>query len=355
MKKLTSIFLLALLFCAFSCLNSKKKKDDGKMVITEKEVTRSESLKTNTIKNLVFRGGGVLGIVYAGALKELEAEGQLKDLEGVAGTSAGSIMAALVALKYPITAKDASGKANIEDLVDQLPFKKFKDDKNDLGILGRYGLYSGDYFLKWMKKAVGDSPLGLSPEATFKDLKEKGGLDLRVFSSNINKHHLQEFSFESTPDIPIAEAVRASMSIPLFFKAWQFSDHKMGDDFFVDGGVINGYPIDAFDSKEGPNPTTLGLYQGMMEGKVVDEKFGHGHIVKYVKNTFMTLLQTQHTKLLEESDDYERTIFINVFGISPINFDITPTQQDSLKKSGQVATRMYLKQNGMGTSANTTE
>ncbi len=343
MKGLCTILFLCLLFSGSSCLSKKK---DGKIVITEKEPTRNNDLKTTEVKNLVFRGGGVLGVVYSGALKVLEKEGLMDGMEGVAGTSAGSIMAALVAMKYPITGDSNPNGSNIEDIVDKLPFKKFKDDKNDLGILGRYGIYSGDYFLKWMKEQVAASPLGLDEMATFRDLKNKGGMDLRVYSANINKHELQEFSFSITPDIPIAEAVRASMSIPLFFKAWQFSDSKMEGDFFVDGGVINGYPINAFDTKDGPNAATLGLYQGQMEGKIVNEKFGHHHLIKYVKNTFLTLMQTQHTKLLEEADDLERTVFINVFNISPINFDITTAQQDSLKKSGLVATEMYLKQNG---------
>ncbi len=347
MKELTCVFFCVLLFCGTSCLNKKQSNKDPKIVITEEEPTRNKDLKITEVKNLVFRGGGVLGVVYAGALNVLEQQGQMAKLEGVAGTSAGSIMAALVAMKYPISEAKNPNTPSIESLVDDLPFKKFKDDKNDLGILGRYGLYSGNYFLKWMKKQVAASPLGLSEMATFRDLKEKGGLDLRVYSSNINKHELQEFSFSSTPDIPIAEAVRASMSIPLFFKAWQFSDKRMGEDFFVDGGVINGYPINAFDSKEGVNPGTLGLYQGTKEGKVVNEKFGHHQIIQYVKNTFLTLMQTQHTKLLEEKEDLERTVFINVFGISPINFDITTAQQDSLKKSGVLATEMYLKQNGL--------
>ena len=51
-----------------------------------------------TIKNLVFKGGGVLGIAYAGAIKVLEDKQILGQIERVAGTSAGAITAALVNL-----------------------------------------------------------------------------------------------------------------------------------------------------------------------------------------------------------------------------------------------------------------
>ena len=49
-------------------------------------------------RSLVFEGGGVKGIAYAGALEELEKRGIVKDITRVAGTSAGAISAALVAL-----------------------------------------------------------------------------------------------------------------------------------------------------------------------------------------------------------------------------------------------------------------
>ena len=44
-----------------------------------------------SLKNLVFEGGGMRGISYAGALAELEQRGLLTELEKVGGTSVGAI------------------------------------------------------------------------------------------------------------------------------------------------------------------------------------------------------------------------------------------------------------------------
>ena len=49
-------------------------------------------------ENLVFQGGGPAGIAHAGVYKGLSEGGKLKDLRRVAGTSAGSIIASLVAV-----------------------------------------------------------------------------------------------------------------------------------------------------------------------------------------------------------------------------------------------------------------
>src|SRR5579864_920356 len=51
-------------------------------------------------QNLVFEGGGVRGVAYAGALDVLDRAGILSQIQAVAGTSAGAITAALVALGY---------------------------------------------------------------------------------------------------------------------------------------------------------------------------------------------------------------------------------------------------------------
>ena len=48
-------------------------------------------------RNLVFEGGGVKGIAYAGAIGVLERKGILKDIRRAGGASAGAITAALLA------------------------------------------------------------------------------------------------------------------------------------------------------------------------------------------------------------------------------------------------------------------
>ena len=52
------------------------------------------------IENLVFKGGGVLGIAYAGAIHALEDKGLLDNINSVAGTSAGSMVAIILCLRY---------------------------------------------------------------------------------------------------------------------------------------------------------------------------------------------------------------------------------------------------------------
>ena len=53
------------------------------------------------------------------------------------------------------------------------------------------------------------------------------------------------------PDMPVAEAVRISMSIPLFFTAKKRVHPQMGFRcVYVDGGVLNNFPVKLFDRKK---------------------------------------------------------------------------------------------------------
>ena len=346
--KTIHILLFITLFIFTNCSSTKKTTEKKDIVIRVDEPYRNESLKTSEIKYLALKGGGVKGIAYAGALKVLDDEGIYDNIEKVAGTSAGSIVSCLIALKYPVQDKSNSNVTTIESIIEALDLKKFEDHKSKLRVITKYGLYKGQYFLNWMEDRVVGSPLGLPKKATFKDLHDKGGMDLHVYSCNINTHSLQEFSYAVTPNIPIAEAVRASMSIPMFFSAWQFPGGQFNNHLFVDGGMMMNYPITAFDDHSGPNPTTLGLYLGTKDDdNPAHAEFGHRKVVDYVKNTFITIRQSQHAHFMTEENDVQRTVFIDDFDLSGVDFNISKATQDSLLMSGIRATQVYLKQNGM--------
>jgi predicted acylesterase/phospholipase RssA len=120
--------------------------------------------------DLVFEGGGVKGVALAGAYLELSERGYTP--ECVAGTSAGAITAALVAVGY-------SG-AELEDIVlGQMHFPSFEDQTflDRLGppgefaeFIARGGIHSGDFFLSWIRKL-----LAAKGKTKFGDLRSPSG------------------------------------------------------------------------------------------------------------------------------------------------------------------------------------
>src|SRR5687767_3789487 len=150
-------------------------------------------------KNLVFEGGGVKGIAYGGALEVLNSMNILKDIERVAGTSAGAINATLLALGYT--------SAEVSKIISATNFKDFEDDGFIFGDVMRlknhYGWYKGDAFREWIggyiKNKTGKD------DTTFAEMAgqaaSKGFKSLYCVVSNLSKQCADIYSAEHTPTI----------------------------------------------------------------------------------------------------------------------------------------------------------
>jgi NTE family protein len=291
---------------------------------------------TYPFTNLVFEGGGVKGIAFGGALGVLSKRGILDQIVRVGGTSAGAITATMVALGY-----DAD---YIRDEMLNLDFNQFKDG-SFLGdvkrLFEKYGWYKGDAFLKFIEGQIANRTG--SPDTTFIDLKNGTGFrELYVIGTDLTTRQYQVFSHESKGTTRIADAVRISMSIPLFFASRTFEN-----DVFVDGGVLNNYPITLFDdprynpniSPGGPNPETLGFYLS----KHVVEPYKITDLEQYIGNLFEAILDVQDDALWNDPDNLNRTVCINNLGIQTTDFNISTEQRKALIKKGHEATANYLR------------
>lgn len=90
------------------------------------------------IKNLVLKGGGVLGQAYTGAIVELDKRGVLKGVERIAATSAGAVVGTLLALKYT--------PREIFDISSETDFRSFEDGRllDKVNVTKRYGINPGE-------------------------------------------------------------------------------------------------------------------------------------------------------------------------------------------------------------------
>jgi NTE family protein len=291
------------------------------------------------LRNLVLEGGGVKGMAYPGALQALEANGVLPKIERVAGTSAGSIAAALIALGY--------SPSEMQALMLDLDFQQFEEGSSLGGperFFSRFGWFKGDYFLEWMQCRVKERTG--NPSATFADLHKDPSKfrDLFVVSSDLSRRRSQVFSHATSPDLPVAQAVRASMSIPLFFEAFYIDDKLFGEtgqkqDLFVDGGVFDNYPIELFD-QDGVNPQTLGLFLSNLEAPT-NPDYRIDSFPEYARNLFEALLNVQVNAFKNSPDDQKRTIIINNLGVRTTDFDLSQELKCKLVQQGVIAVCKY--------------
>lgn len=281
-------------------------------------------------RNIAFQGGGVRGIAYAGAIQVLEDNNLLKDIDHVAGTSAGAIPSVLLACNY--TAKE------IYNIVFNLDFKNFKDSWWGPRILDTYGLYKGEFFLNWLEKLISDK-LGIN-KATFKDLKDHNR-DLSLIATNLNFRGIQIFSKERTPNVIISEAARASMSIPLYFKAFSFSQGIPANYIFVDGGVLWNFPFTLWDANN-DNSETIGIGLKDLNGVNKVYQVEYGEILNFALSVIETLTESQSEILDASPDEQERIITIDSLGYSSTNFNLTNQDKTNLYESGVKYTKLFL-------------
>jgi NTE family protein len=294
----------------------------------------------------------------------------MQNIIRVGGASAGAINALLLGLNYL--------PRDVDKIMNSMDFKNFLDGSfgmigKAVRLLSRYGIYKGDAFREWIgdiiKAKTGNS------ESTFQDIEmmksEKNFRSMQFIGTNLSTHFEEIFSAIHTPKMKIADAIRYSMSIPLFFAA------KRNDrgDVYVDGGLLDNYPIKLFDrqfyvdknysrtpyyekhnERLNENSDGLGAYIYNKEtlGFRLDSRgeieILHDHIApehKKINNLSGFLLDLIHTSLESQTnyhlhtDDWHRTIYIDTLKVKTTDFNITDKKKKDLIDSGRKNTEKY--------------
>jgi len=313
------------------------------------------------IQNLVFEGAGIRGIAYCGALKEMESRGLMNNVERVAGTSAGAIMALAVSLGY--TAENLSG------IISNTNFKEFNDGRYFFaGGINRMNKYFGWYrsrnFDNWLGKLI-ESKTG-NANITFSELHAKNYKDLYITGTCLNKQKLIVFSYETYPNMRIRDAVRISMSIPLYFEAvfltadGEIVEHpkrKENLDVMVDGGFTGNFPIRIFDSIRYHSTQDSNVidynrhtiaFRIDKEDQIKNDSTGK-ELAEMQINNFKHYLGAFYTIVIENlnrqsltENDWARTVSISDGGIGPRLRKLSRQEIDILLENGRSAMRNYL-------------
>jgi NTE family protein len=300
-------------------------------------------LKT-TYTNLALEGGGVRGLAYAGVISVLEKQGVLEHIDNVAGSSAGAIAGLLISVGY--TAKE------IDSIMQDLPVQQFNDGKG--GLYGKYkrvkndfGIYEGKKFEQWLQQLV-KNKTGKS-NLTFSDLhllhlRSAVYKDLYCTGTNLSRQQLEIFSYEHTPQMPVALAVRISGSVPLYFEPVALNDQKQiikkGDDssfinYYVDGGMLCNYPFSMFDTcfdNENPllcnnvkfNPHTIGIklerpeqIDSLHKNNITIPPYDVNNFNQYLAAFSNLMIETLNRKYPNLENEKGRTIYVSQGNISP--------------------------------------
>lgn len=190
--------------------------------------------------NGVFEGGGAKGIAFAGALKALRRRHCW--FISVAGSSAGSITAALIASGL----EPEEIEAMVEKALKTVRLPRWAAKRT---LRAGIGYYSKEGLKKWIKNTIKNqiSALGATSEdPNFKELFDLTGIELNVIATSLSLKSLVVFSYHDTPNCSVADAVAASAAIPFAFGdsllEIKDTDGTIWHQTIVDGGVWANFP-----------------------------------------------------------------------------------------------------------------
>lgn len=318
------------------------------------------------ISYLTFKGGGIAGQTYVGAIKEMMNCGlRLSRIRGASGASAGSIMAMLLGLGYTYE--------EIEKELFGIDWKEWLDHKagvirDAINFNKNKGWCQTDVaprqIKEWIKRKLGDE------NATFLDLMKARGFQLVVCVCNVSRHNSAEYHGldKWTLDFPIWKSVLASMAIPVVFEPPEIDGDEFGD-----GGWIDNYPA-VWPALGVESKRWLGFWvSGEDEGEVLETKreigrFEVGGLSFFVmdsprrdsrppsKNGFDFVLRVGSGATAAEGvnhkndpEEVARTVYIQTqFGM--LDFDVTEQDQQDMIEDGRLGVQRFLIREGIAPS-----
>jgi NTE family protein len=254
----------------------------------------------------VLAGGGTRLPAHVGVLTALAELGV--DYRRIVGVSGGSIVAALHAAGWP--------PQRLHDLAVEIEFGRFRGFSL-YQLIFHGGLSSGDTFEQWLDEQL--------QGICFKDL----ALDLAVVATDVRRSQPVVFDRDSTPDYPVARAVRHSMGIPLLF-AFQ----SYGDALLVDGSILS---EDVLHRDWAGDGTPVCVFRLRSERENEAPRRGHrrwfplpGYMQMLIR-TFMTTLSREFV----DAKHWPHTVVIDVSPHSPLDFKLSRSEKEYLFRCGR--------------------
>jgi predicted acylesterase/phospholipase RssA len=197
------------------------------------------------MKNLIISAGGVNIFFLIGSLKYLNENNLLNNTKCYYGVSSGAILCTMLALDYTID--------EIKEFFINFDLLKFIGEYDITNLINNYGFSFGKS-RDIIAQSIISYKLGEeNKDYTFKQLYDDKKKELNVFSTCVEDKTLWKFSHNSNENVPIWKATASSCNIPFIFTPVNINNNT-----FIDGAIINSYPINYIDDNEIND--TIGLF-----------------------------------------------------------------------------------------------
>jgi NTE family protein len=304
--------------------------------------------------DLVLEGGGVKGAGLAGAVRVLA---EHYDFHRVAGTSAGAIVAALVAAGRGDELEALTIDTDFADFLDEGTCGRFLGTLgNGIDMLAREGIYRGRALHHWIQDTLADAGVWSWGDLRLPGTTARTPVEHRyrlvVIVSDVSRGRMLRLPWDyerllgCSPDgMPVADAVRASASIPFFFRPWRLPvDPALTDGrseiVLTDGGMLSNYPIGLFDDE--PGHPTIGVKLSARLA-MCDQRWHDADDPLSLARALVATMTNAHDQVyVDQPSVVSRTVFVETDGVRSTDFRLTEEVKRGLFDNGVGAARKFL-------------
>lgn len=285
----------------------------------------------------VFSGGGIKGLAMVGACAAIEKRGFR--FKRVAGTSAGSLIAGLLAAGYT--------SAEMAAILDDLDLKKFLDSRKTiipsaltkwLFVYWRLGLYKGDELECWIGEKLAARGLrtfgDLAPDALRIIASDLTNGRLLILPDDLPKYGVDPRTF------PVARAIRMSCSLPFFFEPVKLRD-RVGMNIVVDGGVLSNFPMWLFD-KDNVKKVRPVLGVKLSQNLIQQPTNKIKNALQMFEALFETMKDAHDSRYISRKHE-KNIIFIPTEGNLTTEFQLSDEKKQELIDLGQKSAEKFFK------------
>ena len=185
------------------------------------------------IKHIVISGGGHSILSFYGTMKEsnIKKYWDYKNIESIYGSSAGSIMAIILSLNIDWELLDNYFLNRPWEKVFSLNFESL------FSIFNNFGMFSNQVIIDLFNPLFKCNDIDIN--ITIKELYDINHIDIHIITTELFNFESIDISHKTHPDWKVIDAVYASCAIPILFIPL-----KIDNTFYLDGGILNDYPID---------------------------------------------------------------------------------------------------------------
>lgn len=283
-------------------------------------------MSTNCLKYAcLFGGGAIRGAAHVGVVKAMEELGI--EYDTIAGSSVGSIVAALLAVGF--------NTKELKEVFLQVNFELFRDIH--IGFGPRLAISKGEVFLEWLrelieKKYYGENYVkGENEPVKFKDVNK----NLVVITTDLSNFKCKEFSKAQTPDFEIASAVRISSSMPGLMKPTEYNNTLL-----VDGDLQKSWPMWAL------TDTLKNLEERILEVRLEGDYGGNDmSTINYFNTVYSCVTSIATEFVLDRYSDKDKYDFIviNTGDIIIVDFNQPKNKRENLMNIGYEQAMKYFK------------